>query len=136
MCIIYTSRIAYIGQDRLDTTVKSGAGIGKLLAPTWDLVGGIKHHETEGSDPRWVKYTPMTREQYVEGYYALLRKRYKANALPFLALLERERLTICCYCAVGAFCHRHLAVDILEKIALAKGMPFARGGELTLDETL
>ena len=134
MCVVYTSRIAYRGPDRLDTTVKSGVGLGKLLAPTWDLVGGTKHHETEGRDPRWVKYTPITREQYVEGYYHLLRVRYKVDAAPFLALLERERLTICCYCAVGAFCHRHLAVDILEKIAWAKGLPFARGGELPLGE--
>ena len=132
MCIVYTSRIAYSGQDRLDTTVKSGAGLGKVLAPTWDLVGGIKHHETEGRDPRWVRYIPITRKQYIEGYYTLLRMRYKADSAPFLALLERERFTICCYCAVGAFCHRHLAVDILEKIALAKGLPFIRRGELSL----
>ncbi len=131
MCIIYTSRIAYRGADRLDTTVKSGEGLGKLLAPTWALVGGIKRHETEGRDPRWLRYEPLTQEQYIDGYYAVVRERYKADATPFLELLERERLVICCYCA-GTFCHRYLAVDILAKIAEAKGLLCECGGELPI----
>ncbi len=130
MCIIYTSRIAYRGADRLDTTVKSGEGLGKLLAPTWELVGGIKRHETEGRDARWLRYEPLTQEQYIAGYYALLRVRYQADTTGFLELLNHERLVICCYCAVGVHCHRYIAVDILSKIADAKGRPFARGGEL------
>lgn len=130
MCILYTSRVAYAGRDRLDTTVKSGAGLGRLLAPTWELVGGIKHHETQGHDPRWLNFAPITREQYIDGYYYLLREHYKSNAAPFLELLRRETLTVCCYCKASAFCHRHLTVDILAKIATAKGLPFKRGGEL------
>lgn len=132
MCIVYTSRIAYRGQDRLDTTVKSGRGLGRLLAPTWELVGGIKHHETQGTDPRWLKYRPITQEQYIRGYYELLRARYQLNEKGFLAILQPERVVCCCYCKVGVFCHRHLAVDILEKIARAKGLPFGYGGELTI----
>lgn len=130
MCVIYTSRISYTGLDRLDTTVKSGSGLGKLFAPTWELVGGIKHHETAGADARWVKYTPLTQEEYSAGYYALLRVRYRKNAASFLELLDRERMTMCCYCAADRFCHRHLAVTILEKIAVANGLPFEIGGEL------
>lgn len=121
MCIFYTSLIAYRGTDRLDTTVKSGAGLGRLLAPTWTLVGGIKH---------WNGYTPLTHEQYIDQYYTLLRARYKADPTPFFQLLERDQLVICCYCTVGTFCHRHFAVDILSKIAAAKGHPFKYGGEL------
>ncbi len=134
MCIIYTSRIAYRGADRLDATVKSGEGLGKLLAPTWELVVGIKRHNTHDSDSRWLKYAPLTREQYIDGYFALLRTRYQADASGFLELLCRERIVICCYCAAGAgtFCHRHLAVDILGKIATAKGLPFEKGGELAV----
>lgn len=130
MCVVYTSRIGYTGADRLDTTVKSGNGLGKLLAPTWELVGGIKHHETQGADPRWLKYSPITQEQYVQGYYELLRARYQANAKAFLTILQLDRVVCCCYCKAGIFCHRHLAVEILEKIATAKGLPFERGGEL------
>ncbi len=133
MRILYTSRVGYRGADRLDTTVKSGSGLGKLLAPTWELVGGMKRHETQGRDARWLKYTPLTHEQYTDGYYALLRERYKANATPFVGLVQRERLVICCYCAAGgAFYHRHLAVDILSKIAAHHGLPFICGGELPI----
>jgi len=127
--MVYTSRVAHHGPDRLDTTVKSGVGLRKLLAPTWDLVGGIKRYETESRDPRWLKYAPLTREQYVDGYYALVRGRYKVNATPFLELLQCERIVVCCYCAATAFSHRHLAVDILEKIARSKGLVFICGGE-------
>lgn len=131
MCKIYTSRIMYRGADRLDTTVKSGAGLGKLLAPTWELVGGVKHHETQGRDARWLKYTPLTHEQYIDGYYALLQQRYKADTVSFISLLQWERLVICCYCpAAGAFCHGHLAADILSKFAAYHELPFERGGEL------
>jgi hypothetical protein len=37
-----------------------------------------------------------------------------------------------CFCRAGTFCHRHLAVTVLEKIAQARGLPFMRGGELVL----
>jgi len=126
MCQIFTSRIGY----RFDTTVKSGSGLGKLLAPTWELVGSVKRHETQGRDARWLKYAPLTHEQYTDGYYALLRERYKADAASFMELVQRERLVICCYCAAGTFCHRHLAVDILSKIAAYHGLPLTCSGEL------
>lgn len=132
MCIVYTSRIAYCGLDRLDTTVKLGKGLGKLLAPTWELVGGIKHHETAGHDTRWVKYASITREQYIEGYYELMRTRYKTYPEAFVELIQGGRWVICCYCAAGEFCHRHLIVDILERIAQSKNLPFVRGGELAV----
>jgi hypothetical protein len=130
MCIVCTSRIAYNGPDRLDTTVKSGSGAGRLFAPTWELVGGIKHHETAGQDARWVNYAPLTQDEYIADCCHLLRARYRENAAPFLELLACEQLTLCCYCAAGRFCHRHLTVDILEKITIAQGLPFVRGGEL------
>jgi hypothetical protein len=121
MVTVATSRIGYAGADGLDTTVKSATGVGKLLAPTWALVGGIK---------RWQRYPALTPEAYTEQYYHLLRARYKANAQPFLDLLAQEQVVILCYCPADSFCHRHLAVDILEKIAQAHSIPFTRGGEL------
>ena len=123
MCEVYTSRVVYRGAGRLDTTVKSGEGLGRLLAPSWELVGGVK---------RWRGYAALAEAQYTAAYYDLLRMRYKADAAPFLALLEQRQLVLCCYCATGAFCHRHLAVAILDKIASAKGMPFSHCGELRI----
>ena len=40
---VYTAQIGRGGSGLiLDTTVKSGAGLGKVLAPTWDIVWGVK----------------------------------------------------------------------------------------------
>src|SRR2546423_4241366 len=120
MGTVFTSRIGYSGPDGLDTTVKSGAGLGTVLAPTWALVGGIK---------RWRGYEVLTPDDYTERYYDLLRARYLADQQPFLDILTQERVVMLCYCA-NTFCHRHLAADILDKIAQAKGIPFVRGGEI------
>ncbi|MHB8625528.1 MAG: DUF488 family protein, N3 subclade [Aggregatilineales bacterium] len=131
MCIVYTSRIGYRGADALDTTVKSGAGLGRILAPTWELVLGVK----AGHDDRRWRDQPiptLTEAEYTERYYTLLRDRFRAKPDTFVELLRRERIILCCYCKPDVFCHRYLAVDILEKIALAKGLPFARGGELPI----
>jgi len=121
MGILFTSRIGYRGEDGLDITVKSATGIGRLLAPTWAMVGGVKH---------WKQYNALTPEEYTALYYELLRSRFSADRQPFLDLVHRERLVLLCFCGAGAFCHRHLAVDILEKIATANGLTVVRGGEL------
>lgn len=131
MGVVFTSRISYRGPERLDITVKSGTGLGRILAPTWDMVLGVK---AGYGDQRWQEKAvqPMTETAYTERYYALLRKRYRENPDGFIELLRRDRVVLCCYCRADAFCHRHLAVDILEKIAQAKGIPFIRGGELSI----
>ncbi|MHB8629339.1 MAG: hypothetical protein ACYDBJ_22570 [Aggregatilineales bacterium] len=36
--------------DRLDIAVKSGTGLGRILAPTWEMVLGVK---TGHGDRRW-----------------------------------------------------------------------------------
>src|SRR5215475_2584125 len=118
MGTIYTSRIGYQGSSGLDSRVKSAEGIGKILAPTWALVGGHKH---------WQGKTPLTDEQYTDQYLDLLRTRYRANEQAFIDIIQREHVVLLCYCRSGIFCHRHLALGVLEKIAHAKGLPFTRG---------
>ena len=127
MGTVSTSRIGYRGEAGLDITVKSAKGIGEILAPTWTLVGGHKH---------WQGYTALTDEQYTELYLDLLRSRYRGNEQAFIEIIQRPHVVLLCYCRTGVFCHRHLALDVLEKIAHAKGLPFARGGELPLDANL
>ena len=123
MGTIFTGRVGYPGADSLDITVKSATGNGVVLAPTWAMVGGVKH---------WQGCEPLTQEQYTDRFYELLRARFRANHQPFFELIQRDRLVLVCFCSVGAFCHRHLAVDILEKIARSQGLPFVRGGELVI----
>ncbi len=70
------------------------------------------------------------RDAFVDEYQELLRERFRANKRAFLRLLEAERLVICCKCKPNTFCLRHIAVDILEKIAHRYSVHFERGGEV------
>ncbi len=124
-CHIATARIGYRGRadERvLDTTVKSGTGLGAVFAPTWKLVMGVKRGELSWS-------------AYVEGYTALMRDRYRENQAAFLEALNSERLVVCCYCkdmhATTRHCHRYLLVDILEKVATRHSIAFEYVGEVT-----
>jgi len=117
MCRVCTGRVSYDGADGLDITVKSGIGIGKVFAPTWDMVMGVKQGR-------------ITEAEYTEQFLNLLRERYRQNEAAFAEVLKRERVVLLCYCRARAFCHRHLVVDVLEKVAKAKLLPFERGGEV------
>ncbi|MEP7287908.1 MAG: hypothetical protein ABI947_19325 [Chloroflexota bacterium] len=128
---------------RINTTVQSGQqGRGSVLAPTWPLVAGHKLYEAMQSQnqieiDRWKidkvtgrPTTPLTDEAYTTQYLGLLRDRYARDKQPFLDLLQGEQVTLTCYCSPSTFCHRHIAVDVLEKVAAVHAMPFERGGEI------
>lgn len=117
MCRVCTGRVSYKGRDGLDITVKSGKGIGKLFAPTWDMVMGVKQRR-------------ITVAEYTERFLNLLRERYRQDEAAFIDVLKWEQVVLLCYCRPGEFCHRHLVVNVLEKVAKAKGLPFERGGEV------
>ena len=55
----------------LDTTVKSGSGIGESFAPTWDLVMDSKSKK-------------ITWDEYRQGYIALLRDNWLDNRDDFI----------------------------------------------------
>lgn len=127
MLKIYTSRISYRGEDALDITVKSATTqAGRLLAPTAAMVFG---HKAWKGDTRFQRFTPVTGEQYSETYLKLLRQRYAKAKQVFMDLLEKESLTLCCYCRYGTFCHRHLAANVLVKIATAHEIACVLAGE-------
>jgi len=112
---IYTGQVGKC--ECLDTTIKSGVGkFGKALAPTWELVGGVKNFECDGKDSGWKKFKPLTYEQYTAGYTKLMIARFNADPTPFLILAETKETTIGCYCSPGRFCHRLLITDIFFRI--------------------
>jgi hypothetical protein len=117
--IIYTGQIARIRHPYLDITVKSGTGLARLLSPTWDMVLGVKRGVLSEVD-------------YTGQYLDLLRYRYRHDRSGFICILTPENadaMTLACYCKPHTFCHRYLAVEVLEKIARAHGIPFEYGGE-------
>jgi uncharacterized protein YeaO (DUF488 family) len=97
---VYTSRINYKGDGRLDITVKSGS---KLFAPTWGMVWGIKNKT-------------MTEEEYTKRYINLMRNSYTDHYDEWQELLNKEKVVLCCYCKKGDFCHRYILADILVKL--------------------
>lgn len=102
-----------------DITVKSGD---KLFAPTWDFLMEYKQYLDE--------------EKYISKYIPLMRESYKNNKDKWLELCNMEQVAVACYCKAGKFCHRHLLVDILEKICQANNIEFERMGEIELDLVL
>lgn len=102
--MLYTAQYRYPGRDRLDITVKGNDPAGKLYAPTWDMVNGVK----KGT---------LSPAEYEEKYYDLLIARWKANGEEMNRLVEMVRdrdLTAVCFCPAGAFCHRVLMVKFLQ----------------------
>jgi uncharacterized protein YeaO (DUF488 family) len=125
---ISTSRITYSGSDRIDVTIKSASTIeGKLFAPTWEMVTGVKKYH---GDTRFSNVKAISSEEYDQRYYQLLRDRYAKNKQVFIDLIHRESVVLCCYCNSPENCHRHLAVDILSKIAQAHDIAVKLGGEI------
>ena len=105
----------------LNTTVKSGSGLGVVFAPTWDLVLASK----SGT---------LSWQQYTEGYVRLMRLRYLDNQAAFERILNSEQVVVLtCYCNdcyENHHCHRYLLVDIFRKLAENKGIAFEYAGEL------
>lgn len=131
MLKLYTAQLYKINQsDPFVLNITRGSAktkFGKKLAPTHALYRG---HKFYNGDMRFKNYEPLSDEQYTERYYALLRPRYGANKELFHDALRQEKLILCCYCAKGKFCHRHLAVDILSIIAQSQNIPIQICGEI------
>lgn len=107
VCRVGTARIDYqgrVGQRVLNTTVKSGTGLGAVFAPTWKMVMQSKRDE-------------ITWDEYRRQYTALMWQRYADNQAAFLQVLSSNELVVCCYCknthATTKHCHRYILVEIL-----------------------
>ena len=92
---IYTSTYRYNGIDRLDITVKGNDHVGRIFAPTWDMVMGIKNGT-------------MSEEEYTLRYMEIVATAIVDYNDIFFPLLIRKRITAVCFCPAGAFCHRVL----------------------------
>lgn len=125
---IYTGRISIDDPDLLDITVgaiEAGRATpsGILLAPRRQWVSDLKAGR-------------ISPDRYADMYYEEMRWRWQWYPQGFLNILARERVVLGCYCGHDAFCHRHLAKDILLKLAEHYGMVAYDGGELQLQLSL
>lgn len=104
---------ARLGIHFLDITVKSGDS---PFAPTWDFLMEYKKDLDE--------------DKYIKKFTILMRKSYAGNKSRWLEVCNMEAVVLACYCKAGKFCHRHLVVDMLEKVCNNEGIDFERGEEL------
>lgn len=100
---LYTAQYRYSGNDRLDITVKGNDPIGRVFAPTWSMV-----MKSKGGQIAWDEYKQLYRE--------LMQKSYRDNKIVWEEILNREELTLVCYCKSGSKCHRYLLVEYFEKL--------------------
>ena len=113
MPIIYTAQYHYSGPDRLDITVKGGDPIGRVFAPTWDMVNGIK----KGT---------LSEAEYEKMYWAMMAESRNHHPGTWQQVWEMSEVTFVCFCPKNAFCHR----NVLKDIFVAMGCQY--GGERTL----
>lgn len=129
MVVVWTGCIGEGGQTEVNTTVtKASTAIGKVLAPTKTLVFG---HKSFMGDARFKRFEPIPDEAYREQYIKLIQNRYVANQTLFRTLLERDEITLTCFCGKDkAYCHRFIiATYILPKCAEHFGIAYRYKGE-------
>jgi Active DUF488-N3 subclade len=129
MVVVWTGRIEKGGQTEVNTTVtQASTAIGKVLAPTMRLVYG---HKSFMGDARFKQFKPINDKEYQEQYIKLIQDRYLPNQNLFRALLERDEITITCFCGKDKqYCHRFIIVNyILPKCAEHFGIPYSYKGE-------
>lgn len=102
------------GVEVQDTTVRSGNA---LFAPSWEMVRTYKAGE-------------LSEEEYTKQYYEKMRDSFRNNRDKWLALFQKEKLALACYCGPDKFCHRLLLKAILLKIAEAEGISVKDCGEI------
>jgi len=114
---IWTAQFGYDGQDRVDITRGSAAGV-RAFAPSWKLVSGVK----DGS-LSWGRYTELYLEE--------MRVSWIDQRKWWARLLRMPSVTLVCYCKFTPEhqCHRFLLADILVQIQQRYGVPVERMGE-------
>ena len=120
---IWTARVDYKQKGEelvLNTTATRGKGLGKLFAPTWELVETYKAGFIE-----W--------EEYERRYIDILRDSYLKNKPRFKEVCEAGEVVLLCFCPnrsmSGKKCHRYLLAAVLEKVAKKFGIEVKQGGE-------
>ena len=115
--VVGTSRIGYKGKDRLDITVGSGWGWGRVFAPSWDLVWGYKSGK-------------LSFQEYEKGYLEKMRRVWVEDRWAFRNLFKMGKVTLVCYCRSDEHCHRRLLREIVVKIGRKYSIEIVDLGEL------
>lgn len=131
--IVYTANYSYRGADRLDITA---AGLrravaaretfeGAPFAPPWWAVAAVKGVEQAPPVPAAYRPVPEDDEARWQWYRAFyvghMRASWRAYRAAWDALLARETVTLVCFCADRARCHRGILAELLVKAGAEDG---------------
>jgi len=100
MVKIWTARVDYKGEDRLDITIKKD--INPAFTPTWKMVSGHKNKIIS-----WEEYTRL--------YLEKMRVSYMHNRVEWNKILNMEEVTFVCFCKAKQ-CHRYLLADLFVNL--------------------
>lgn len=126
--LVHTAQYAYRGPDRLDVTRGRGTGDGLAFAPSMALVErtlremkagaeteGFARNAAEDLAGRWMQSRAWGR--YWTEYMQEMRTSYCLRRAAWDRLLARDEVTLVCFCADAARCHRTiLAAEILPQL--------------------
>ena len=131
---VWTARMSYRGDDRLDVTRKSATADGLVWAPSWSALMPALEARREVSELRkiaggdsgvagWAagEAGMLLRESwatYADAYRAEMRRSYLRERDAWARLLAQESATLVCFCDLVAWpgqCHRILLAGILAK---------------------
>lgn len=105
--IVYTSTLAYQGDDRLDVSRKGNHRLGVHFAPSLQLLNtALRARERGRMMQWWLSY----RQRYIDEMLASQREHPEA----WEEMTSKEEVTLCCYCPVATHCHRVVLADILR----------------------
>jgi len=113
MVKVYTAQYRYPGENRLDITVKGKDPIGKVFAPTWDMVKAFKKTGNE--------------QAYIHAYHQLILKSFQYNKVIWNQVLAMDKVVFVCFCPSDGFCHRFLLANYFNQLGAWYG------GELSTD---
>lgn len=124
---VWTARIDCGDADALDITAKSGGPLGKVFAPSWEILRPALDARATATAARKAGHHEEAElveaaawERYVPAYTAEMQRSYVAHRAAWREVLSRERIVGTCYCAAvegGAplRCHRRLWAGLLVK---------------------
>jgi hypothetical protein len=119
---LYVAGKSYTGPDKIDIMPcnkwerEKRSPIERVLTPPWPLYLNQK---------RGV----ISIAQFIDEYKATLRSHYYDDLPVYFEFLTRSTATLTCWCGRSKFCHKHIAVDVLEVIAKYHKLPFQFMGD-------
>lgn len=95
------------------------------------LASGIRAFAPTPEALRAYRLGVMSSEEYRTLYVAQMRLSFVQQRSEWELLKTKQRAALACYCAAGAFCHRHIFSELLSAYLTREGIPVVHHGEIT-----